>query len=95
MNNGKTWVAAMMAAAVSAMGAAAFANSHAATTVTVCAMGSDPIAYPARCMCPCAPVKCSVASVVRLRRMRFTQRHEIDLYCKIFSLGRGKVENHS
>ena len=35
MNNGKTWVAAMMAAAVSAMGAAAFANSYAATTVTV------------------------------------------------------------
>ena len=35
MNNGKTWVAAMMAAAVSAMGAVAFANSYAATTVTV------------------------------------------------------------
>ena len=35
MNNGKTWVAAMMAVAVSAMGAAAFANSYAATTVTV------------------------------------------------------------
>ena len=35
MNNGKTWVAAMMAAAVSALGAAAFANSYAATTVTV------------------------------------------------------------
>ena len=35
MNNGKTWVAAMMAAAVSAIGAAAFANSYVATTVTV------------------------------------------------------------